>query len=62
MAVNHLDVGSNPTQSVLSLVYQEGVMVTRQSHNLELVGSIPAPGTFFIFVFCPKASVGSIES
>ena len=50
MAVNHLDVGSNPTQSVFSLVYQEGVMVTRQSHNLKLVGSIPAPGRFFIFL------------
>ena len=50
MAVNHLDVGSNPTQSVFSSVYQEGVMVTRQSHNLKLVGSIPAPGTFSIFL------------
>ena len=44
MAVNHLDVGSNPTRSVL--YNQEGVMVTRQSHNLKLVGSIPAPGKF----------------
>ena len=42
MAVNHLDVGSSPTQSVF--LNQEGVMVTRQSHNLKLVGSIPAPG------------------
>lgn len=41
MAVNHLDVGSNPTRSASN---QEGVMVTRQSHNLKLVGSIPAPG------------------
>ena len=47
MAVNHLDVGSNPTQSdFYYFIYQEGVMVTRQSHNLKLVGSIPAPGNF----------------
>ena len=44
MAVNHLDVGSNPTRSV---VYQESVMVTYQFHNLKLVGSIPTPGNFF---------------
>lgn len=50
MAVNHLDVGSNPTQSdFYYLIYQEGVMVTRQSHNLKLVGSIPAPGNICMY-------------
>ena len=48
MAVNHLDVGSNPTRSALD--YQGGVMVTRQSHNLKLVGSIPAPGNFYFLM------------
>ncbi len=49
MAVNHLDVGSSPTQSVVYL-NQESVMVTRQSHNLKLVGSIPAPGSLRLFL------------
>ena len=57
MAVNHLDVGSNPTRSV-SMINQEGVMVTRQSHNLKLVGSIPAPGTFLLKLFCIFSLIG----
>ena len=51
MAVNHLVVGSNPTRSDIFKCYdQRGVVVTFQSHNLKLVGSIPASGNLLVFI------------
>lgn len=63
MAVNHLDVGSNPTRSANFYFYQGGVMVTRQSHNLKLVGSIPASGNrmfFQILVFLAQSDRATV--
>ena len=37
-------------------------MVTRQSHNLKLVGSIPAPGTVGFLISFPKIPISIFSS